>query len=52
MRADLHLHSVYSDGKYSPEEIARRAKQAGVKLFSLTDHDNMGGSEEAEAAAQ
>lgn len=52
MRADLHLHSDYSDGKYSPEEIARRARQAGLELFSLTDHDNMGGSEEAVAAAQ
>lgn len=52
MRADLHLHSVCSDGKYSPYELVRRVKEAGVELFSLTDHDTMEGSEEARAAAR
>lgn len=52
MRADLHLHTVYSDGKYPPEEIARRAKEAGLDLFAVTDHDNMGGCEEAARAAE
>ena len=50
-RADLHIHTLCSDGAYSPEEIARRAKQAGVALFSVTDHDNMEGVERAESAA-
>lgn len=52
MRADLHLHTYYSDGAYSPEEIARRAREAGVKLISMTDHDNMEGMDEKRAAAK
>ncbi len=51
MRADLHLHTLCSDGAFSPAEIARRCKSAGVELFSITDHDNMSGlAEGAEAA--
>ena len=52
MRADLHLHSVCSDGKYSPAEVVRRVKESGTEAFSLTDHDTMEGCEEAEAAAR
>ena len=52
MRADLHMHSVFSDGACSPSELARRVKEAGVSLFSLTDHDNMGGCDEAAEAAR
>lgn len=52
IRADLHLHTFFSDGKYSPEEIARRVRQAGVLLFSVTDHDSMEGVERAENAAK
>lgn len=52
IRADLHLHTCCSDGTYPPEEIARRVKEAGVSLFSVTDHDNMEGTERAEAAAK
>ncbi len=52
MRADLHLHSLCSDGAFPPAEIARRVKEAGVLMFSLTDHDNMAGAAEAAAAAQ
>ncbi len=51
MRADLHIHTFCSDGAYSPEEIARRVKQAGVSLFSVTDHDNAEGTERAKRAA-
>lgn len=51
MRADLHLHTLCSDGAYPPAEIARRCKEAGVVLFSLTDHDSMSGlAEGAETA--
>lgn len=52
IRADLHLHTLFSDGLYSPEEIARRVKDAGVNLFAVTDHDNMEGVERAERAAR
>lgn len=51
MRADLHMHTVYSDGLYSPYELARRAKEAGVELLSFTDHDTMAGGEDKQRAA-
>lgn len=46
MRADLHIHSVYSDGFYTPDEICRIAKERGLDLLSITDHDSMNGDEE------
>lgn len=51
-RADLHMHSVYSDGKYTPDEVCRRARFYGVEALSITDHDTMNGLEEKQAAAQ
>lgn len=52
MRADLHIHSIFSDGHYTPDEICRRAKKAGVELISITDHDTLNGEEEKRAAAK
>ncbi len=52
MRADLHLHTLCSDGAYPPAEVARRCKEAGVALFALTDHDNMSGLHEGAEAAR
>ena len=52
LRTDLHTHSTYSDGFYSPEELCRRAKANGVELLSVTDHDTMNGEEEKRAAAE
>lgn len=52
MRADLHIHTHYSDGKYSPAEIAERAERAGLELLSMTDHDSLEGLEEKRAEAQ
>src|SRR5512145_1759930 len=51
MRADLHLHSHYSDGLESPAEVVKRARAAGLDLIALADHDSMGGCEEAQRAA-
>ena len=51
-RADLHTHSVYSDGHYTPDEVCRRAKFAGVEVLSITDHDTMNGLQEKRAAAE
>lgn len=51
MRADLHLHTVYSDGAFTPQELAARAAAAGVEFLSMTDHDNMSGMAEKAAAA-
>ncbi|MDD6795175.1 MAG: PHP domain-containing protein [Clostridiaceae bacterium] len=39
--ADLHIHSSYSDGTKSPEEIVKYARENGVKYISITDHDNL-----------
>ena len=50
--ADLHCHSVVSDGTLTPEALAQRAKANGVELWSLTDHDEMGGQHRAIAAAK
>lgn len=50
MFADLHLHSTFSDGTFAPEEVARRAKRAGLTAVSLTDHDTVGGCERMAAA--
>ena len=36
---DLHLHSTYSDGTDSPEELLVRVREAGIPLFAVTDHD-------------
>lgn len=52
MLADLHLHSVYSDGLHSPDEICRLAKSRGVGLISITDHDTMAGLEVKKEAAK
>lgn len=40
MRADMHIHTYYSDGGQSPEDVVAGAKRAGVNLISVTDHDN------------
>ncbi|WP_372660606.1 3',5'-nucleoside bisphosphate phosphatase [Hydrogenophaga sp.] len=50
--ADLHCHSVVSDGTLTPEVLAQRAKDNGVELWALTDHDELGGQERALQAAR
>src|SRR4051812_41951578 len=52
LNADLHCHSVVSDGTLTPEELAARAAANGVELWSLTDHDEIGGQHRAAAAAR
>jgi predicted metal-dependent phosphoesterase TrpH len=52
MQADLHTHSIYSDGLYSPDEICRKAKSRGLSLLSITDHDTLAGEEVKRAAAK
>ncbi|MBK7656649.1 MAG: PHP domain-containing protein [Betaproteobacteria bacterium] len=50
--ADLHCHSVVSDGTLTPELLAQRAAVNGVELWALTDHDEIGGQHRAAAAAK
>ena len=49
--ADLHCHSIFSDGTLTPEALAERAKANGVELWALTDHDELSGQERAMQAA-
>ena len=51
LNADLHCHSVISDGTLTPEALAARAKAQGVELWALTDHDEIGGQQRAATAA-
>jgi 3',5'-nucleoside bisphosphate phosphatase len=51
LNADLHCHSVVSDGTLTPEVLAARAAANGVELWALTDHDEIGGQVRAAAAA-
>ncbi len=52
LNADLHCHSVVSDGTLTPEQLAPRAAANGVELWALTDHDEIGGQHRAAAAAR
>ena len=52
LNADLHCHSVVSDGTLTPEQLAERAATNGVQLWALTDHDEIGGQARAAAAAR
>lgn len=41
MKCDLHIHSNYSDGVFTPEKIADTAIDVGLQAIALTDHDNV-----------
>ena len=49
--ANLHLHSVYSDGILTPRELCEKAAQKGYKAIALTDHETTAGTAEMRAAA-
>jgi 3',5'-nucleoside bisphosphate phosphatase len=49
---DLHTHSTASDGIYSPTELLHKAKEVGLRILALTDHDTTDGLEEATQVAQ
>lgn len=48
---ELHCHTTYSDGKSTPSELVADAERAGVKALAITDHDTLGGWDEAIQAA-
>jgi len=52
MFADLHLHTNFSDGTYTPEELAGHARRCGFKAVALTDHDTMEGCGRMAAACR
>ncbi|MBO5947515.1 PHP domain-containing protein [bacterium] len=41
MKADLHIHTLFSDGVFSPEKIVDTAIDAGLNAIAITDHDNV-----------
>jgi 3',5'-nucleoside bisphosphate phosphatase len=52
MRLDLHLHTLASDGAWSPERVVRQARAGGLDVVSITDHDTTAGLDEAHAVAR
>ena len=51
IRADMHIHTYYSDGTQSPADVIAAAKRAGLGLICVTDHDTMGASGEVKSLA-
>lgn len=51
-KADYHMHSTVSDGQLSPSAVVDRAYRNGVYCMALTDHDDLGGWDEAQQATQ
>jgi predicted metal-dependent phosphoesterase TrpH len=49
-RADLHAHTRYSDGAFTPWELVREAQRCGLAAVAVTDHDTLAGVAEARAA--
>ena len=48
---DLHMHSTFSDGRYTPTMLVEEAAAKGLAVIALTDHDSWNGVNEAKAAA-
>jgi len=51
-KADLHLHTVYSDGALPAETLLQEARLAGLTTVSITDHDHTGAIDEAIALGE
>lgn len=52
MKADLHIHTTRSDGSKSPTEVVRWAKEKGLEVMAITDHDSVAGLEEGREEAR
>ena len=46
---DLHTHSTFSDGTFTPSQLVKYAEEKGLKAFALTDHDTTEGIKEAKS---
>ncbi|HET9870317.1 MAG TPA: PHP domain-containing protein, partial [bacterium] len=51
-KADLHLHTDFSDGLHSPREMVQAAARAGLDHIAVTDHDTMEGAFRAQEYAK
>lgn len=52
MSADLHIHTIYSDGLLTPEEVVEKARGLHLKAIAITDHDTVDGITPALNAAK
>ncbi|KAH3743410.1 error-prone DNA polymerase [Pelomyxa schiedti] len=52
MFGDLHNHTTASDGTYTPAQLVQVARDLGIKVLGVTDHDTLAGLDEAEREAQ
>ena len=50
--ADLHTHTTASDGQYAPTRLVRMAKEKGLQVLAVTDHDTIAGVNEARHAGK
>lgn len=50
-RVDLHLHTIHSDGTYTPAQLVELARRSGLAAIAITDHDTVAGLAAAQAAA-
>jgi len=41
VKVDLHIHTAYSDGVFTPEKIVETALEEGLECIAITDHDNI-----------
>ena len=48
---DLHVHTIYSDGTFTPAQVVEKAEAAGLSAVGIADHDSTLGIEEAVSAA-
>jgi len=46
-KIDLHMHTTYSDGKYTPAELVKKASDCGLSVISITDHDSVNAIKDA-----
>lgn len=51
-KVDYHIHTHYSDGTDSPTKVVKWAKEQGLSVISITDHDGVGGIDEAMIAGE
>ena len=49
LRADLHMHTIYSDGTYTVRQVMEEAKRVGLTHIAITDHDCLDGAIEAKS---
>jgi predicted metal-dependent phosphoesterase TrpH len=50
--ADLHIHTIFSDGTFTPERTVRHARQLQLSCIAITDHDTVGAIGRAQAQAR